>query len=142
MGGPYQTHVMCHSTHDTDITGRVDVCGPSCRTQSHNLIHRESRYLNEERQHSSDTQRGRWHARDEEHFSLRDEANARTQLLQKIPLCERLASLEVTHREDQGLGQGKEFFRLCRFKKDSIVHHNPREPRDPILLYGRGCRFR
>ena len=57
-------------------------------------------YLNEESQHSSDTQRGRWHARDEEHFSLRDEANARTQWLQKIPLCGRSAALAATHRED------------------------------------------
>jgi len=35
---------------------------------------------------------------------------ARTsQWLQEIPLCGRLASLEATHREDQGFGQGNDF---------------------------------
>ena len=70
------------------------------RLNTYNIIQRVSRHRNEERQHSSDAQRERLHARDEEHFSLRDEANARTQLLQKIPLCEKLATLVVTHRED------------------------------------------
>ena len=121
MGGLPETHVTYHSTHSTDIiTDHADVRRPCYRLNTYNIIQRVSRHRNEERQHSSDAQRERLYARDEEHSSLRDEANARTQLLQKIPLCGRLASLEVTHREDQGFGQGKEFFRLCRFKKDTI----------------------
>ena len=113
MGGLPETHITYHSTHSTDITtDHADVCRPCYRLNTYNIIQRDSRHRNVERQLSSDAQRERLYARDEEHFSLRDEVNARTQLLQKIPLCGRPASLEAAHREDQGFGQGKDCFRL------------------------------
>ena len=128
MGGLPETHVMYHSTHSTDIiTDRADVRRP-CYSPQHPQ-HHSVRFTVSEREAPAllGYSTRPLYARDEEHFSLRDEANARTQLLQKIPLCGRPASLEAAHREDQGFGQGKDF-RLCRFKKDTIdltIEENP-----------------
>ena len=110
MGGLPETHVMYHSTHSTDITDRVDVCSPDCVTQLTTSCVGSRCQKEGESALLSGTQRDRWHARDEEHFILRDEANARTQLLQKIPLCGISAALAATHREDLELSRERSPF--------------------------------
>ena len=142
MGGLPETHVMYHSTHITDIiTDRDVVRHPSYQLKPQHHSASAHGINTKGRQHLFGYTTWPPYARDEEHFSLRDEANARTQLLQKIPLCGRPASLEAAHREDQGFGQGKDF-RLCRFKKDTIDLTIEENPVTRFSSMDAGCRFR
>ena len=143
MGGLPETHVMYHSTHITDIiTDRDDVRHP-CYSPQHPqpLVPRVTAPKQGE---SALLRRSTWPVSSKGRRARASKRRrARTsQWLQKIPLCGRLASLEATHREDQGFGQGKDCFRLCRFKKDTIDLTIEENPVTRFSSMDAVCRFR